>query len=70
MKVIAYVVAGNMPPFYSYEKLTQILFVTILIKQGPVNYPRHNIDGFKNEKITFIFLLAIYTVAVSMSFSI
>ena len=24
-----------MPPFYNYEKLTQILTVTILVKQGP-----------------------------------
>ena len=25
----------NRPPFYSYEKLTQILSVTILVKHGP-----------------------------------
>ena len=28
----------NMPPFYSYEKLTQIFSVTILLKRGSSLY--------------------------------
>ena len=41
----------NMPPYKSYVILTQILFVTTLVKRGRGNHPRDCIDGLQKKKL-------------------